>query len=124
MNRVRLRGAKPSTPTPVAPEPLQAPVLPVDAPTTGTISVVQNRDRVELDGLVEAVRVTDQGGSPAVEADFVDGTGRLRLVWLGRQKIAGICEGVNIHIEGRVGDCSGVRTIFNPRYALTNPSDD
>lgn len=124
MNRVRLRGSKPSTPAPVAPEPLQAPVTPIDAPTTGSISVVQNRDLIELEGVVEAVRVADHGGSPAVEADFVDGTGRLRLVWLGRQKIAGICEGVGIHIEGRVGDCSGVRTVFNPRYALTNRTDD
>ncbi|BBH15967.1 hypothetical protein Back2_02540 [Nocardioides baekrokdamisoli] len=108
----------------MAPEPLQAPITPIDAPTTGTISIVQNRDLIELDGVVEAVRVADHGGSPAVEADFVDGTGQLRLVWLGRQKIAGICEGVGIHIEGRVGDCSGVRTVFNPRYVLTSPSDD
>lgn len=124
MNRVRLRGSKASTPTPVAPEPLQAPITPIDAPTTGTISIVQNRDLIELDGVVETVRVADHGGSPAVEADFVDGTGSLRLVWLGRQKISGICAGVGIHIEGRVGDCSGVRTVFNPRYVLTNRSDD
>jgi hypothetical protein len=124
MNRVRLRGAKASTPTPVAPEPLQAPVVAAEAPTTGTISIVQNRDLIELDGVVSEVRVSDHGGSPAVEADFVDGTGTLRLVWLGRQKIAGIAEGVGIHIEGRVGDCAGIRTVFNPRYALTTTTDD
>ena len=41
-------------------------------------------------GVLRSVTVRPVAGSPALEADLYDGSGHLRLVWLGRRHIHGI----------------------------------
>ena len=50
--------------------------------------------------------------------ELFDGSGVLLVVWLGRRRIAGIDAGRSIQVQGRIGEHSGVRTIYNPRYEL------
>lgn len=56
---------------------------------------------------------------PTVQAELFDGTGGIRLIWLGRRRIAGIEPGRSLVARGRVarlGD--GTLVIYNPWYEL------
>lgn len=69
-------------------------------------------------GVLRSVTVRPRAGVPAVEADLYDGSGHMRLVWLGRRHIAGIEAGRSLVVYGRM-TCNGeTTTLFNPRYEL------
>ncbi len=55
---------------------------------------------------------------PAVEAELYDGSGQVRLVWLGRRQILGITPGRALVATGRITCNETNPTIFNPRYEL------
>jgi len=69
-------------------------------------------------GVLRSVTVRPVAGSPALEADLYDGSGHLRLVWLGRRHISGIEAGRSVTITGRLADARNQATVFNPRYQL------
>ena len=69
-------------------------------------------------GVLRSVTVRPVAGSPALEADLYDGSGHLRLVWLGRRHIHGIEAGRSLTVTGRLADASQQATVFNPRYQL------
>mgnify|MGYP006270866913 CR=1 FL=1 len=54
----------------------------------------------------------------ALEAEIEDGSGRLRIVWLGRASIRGIEPGRGIISEGRVVRSGDMLLMNNPRYEL------
>lgn len=69
-------------------------------------------------GTIRSVTLQPIGSAPSLEAELYDGTGRLRLVWLGRRRIGGIAPGRTVKVSGRI-TCNGdVNTMFNPRYEL------
>ena len=82
------------------------------------ISETQQRQRVELGGMLRAVTLRPSGGSLSMEAELWDGTGKVTLVWLGRRKIGGIEPGRRIVVHGRLTSRNGEPTIFNPTYEL------
>jgi hypothetical protein len=54
-----------------------------------------------------------------VQAELFDGTGAVRLVWLGRRRIAGIEPGRSLVARGRIArQSSGDLVIYNPWYEL------
>jgi hypothetical protein len=56
---------------------------------------------------------------PTVQAELFDGTGAVRLVWLGRRRIAGIEPGRSLVAKGRIArQASGDLVIYNPWYEL------
>jgi hypothetical protein len=56
---------------------------------------------------------------PTVQAELFDGTGAVRLVWLGRRRIAGIEPGRSLVARGRIArQASGELVIYNPWYEL------
>jgi hypothetical protein len=56
---------------------------------------------------------------PTVQAELFDGTGAVRLVWLGRRRIAGIEPGRSLVARGRIArQPSGDLVIYNPWYEL------
>jgi hypothetical protein len=56
---------------------------------------------------------------PTVQAELFDGTGAVRLVWLGRRRIAGIEPGRSLVAKGRIArQPSGDLVIYNPWYEL------
>ena len=71
-------------------------------------------------GVLASVTLRPDGGSPGFDAELFDGTGRLRLVWLGRTGIPGIDPGRRMSVTGRVVRAPGapIATVFNPRYTL------
>jgi hypothetical protein len=56
---------------------------------------------------------------PTVQAELFDGTGAVRLVWLGRRRIAGIEPGRSLVAKGRIArQAGGDLVIYNPWYEL------
>lgn len=101
-------------------EAAEAEDLQYDASAVGAtpISRCARGEVVTACGVLRSVIVRPVAGSPAVEADLYDGSGHLRLVWLGRRHIGGIEAGRSVTVHGRMtceGDSS---TLFNPRYEL------
>lgn len=73
-----------------------------------------------LAGVLASVTVHPVGTTHGLDAELFDGTGRVRLVWLGREAIPGIDAGRALSIRGRVvhGNGQALPTVFNPRYTL------
>jgi hypothetical protein len=71
-------------------------------------------------GVLASVTVRPDGASQGFDAELFDGTGRVRLVWLGRRRIPGIDPGRRMSVTGRVVRAPGapIATVFNPRYTL------
>lgn len=74
---------------------------------------------VTVYGTICSVTVRPQGSTRAFEAELYDGSGRVRLIWLGRQRIPGIAAGRTLIASGRLTAPSGESlTLFNPTYTL------
>ena len=69
-------------------------------------------------GVLRSVTLRPRETVPAVEAELYDGSGQVRLVWLGRRQILGITPGRSIVVTGRITCNETDPTIFNPRYEL------
>lgn len=90
------------------------------AEEAGAVPVQSCRDRqlVVLSGTITCVTRNPRGGSRWLEADLDDGSGQVRLVFMGRREIPGIAAGTVLRVRGRVS-CAGTgRTVYNPRYEI------
>ncbi len=88
-------------------------------PGTVRIAQAQPRTRCKLAGVIQNVRIDPREGTGSIEATINDGTGRMIVKWLGRQKLAGIVLGAGLVLEGTVGQ--GRRNqlqVLNPEYEL------
>lgn len=90
------------------------------AKAEGAQAVCDCRDReyVHLVGVLLTVTINPPGDHHWFEADLTDGSGHVRLVWMGRRSIRGVDAGRRIRVEGRLSYVDGVRTLYNPRYEL------
>jgi hypothetical protein len=87
-------------------------------PTTGPIGEVRDRERARLAGTVRAVTLRPPSTAPAFEVILDDGTGALRVVWMGQRDIPGISPGRGLLVEGRVSRDTHGPTMRDPRYEL------
>jgi hypothetical protein len=78
----------------------------------------EDRQVVDVAGVLRAVTLRPHGTSQVMEADLWDGTGNVSLIWLGRREIAGIQPGRRIVVHGRLTCVRGERAIYNPSYEL------
>ncbi len=76
-----------------------------------------------LCGVVRAVTLHPSVKLPSMEAEMYDGSGVVRIVWLGRRRIAGIEPGQQLRVTGRIAGSPGSPVMYNPRYDLL-PSGD
>jgi hypothetical protein len=74
-------------------------------------------------GTIRSITLQPVTGTPALHADLWDGTGSIRLIWLGRREIPGIDPGRELLVEGRIIEEHGHPTMYNPRYELRNGQD-
>lgn len=74
-------------------------------------------------GTIRSITLQPVTGTPALHADLWDGTGSIRLIWLGRRQIPGIDPGRELLVEGRIIEEHGHPTMYNPRYELRNGLD-
>ena len=71
-----------------------------------------------VQGTVSMLTLNPRSGSAWLEAELHDGTGSLKLIWMGRRVIPGIIPGVKMRVEGRITLHEGNPAIFNPAYEL------
>lgn len=83
------------------------------------IEALQPGERATVVGHITSVIIRPRRAVTALEAEVFDGSGMLRVVWLGRRAVGGIEAGRPITVSGRVVIGSDQQpTIFNPRYEL------
>jgi len=83
------------------------------------VTTYTDRDVVTLHGSLTAVTLRPHGGVCTLEAELDDGSGTVRLIWLGQRRIAGITPGRAMKVEGRLSCRQGQPVLYNPRYELT-----
>lgn len=74
--------------------------------------------RVLVAGRLRSVVYTPSENVPVLSAELYDGSGSIRLVWLGRRRITGIEPGRVLSARGRLTRIDAEPTIFNPWYEL------
>lgn len=79
--------------------------------------------RTSVVGTIRSITLQPVTGTPALHADLWDGSGSIRLIWLGRRQIPGIDPGRELVVEGRVIEEHGHPTMYNPRYELRSGQD-
>lgn len=85
-------------------------------PGTVRIAAARTRDRVKLAGTVKRITVYPEKGAESVEALISDGTGEIRVIWMGRRSIQGLTLGTRVVVEGTVGEQRAERRVVNPAF--------
>lgn len=73
---------------------------------------------VRVQGDISSIVVRPESALQAMEAELVDDSGKLLVVWLGRHSIHGILPGRRLTVEGRIVLNDDQRMMYNPRYEL------
>jgi hypothetical protein len=71
-----------------------------------------------MSGPVGRVRASGRDGMPMLRAELGGGADRITIIWLGRNRIAGIEPGRVLAVEGTLTEHGGRRIMYNPRYDL------
>jgi hypothetical protein len=103
-----------------SPEELDAEELQRDVAAAGSNRACDVRpgDLVCVSGRLRTVVYTPRTTLPTLEADLYDGSDMVRLIWLGRRRIAGIEPGRAIKVKGRIAVRDGRKVLYNPHYEL------
>lgn len=103
-----------------APENVDASTLKARAASVGSVPIadVATGEPCLLTGVLSSVTVHPMGSTHGLEAELSDGTGHVRLVWIGRRSIEGITPGRMVTVKGRLVPGRAMSTLFNPRYSL------
>jgi RecG-like helicase len=75
-------------------------------------------ERPRVSGTVRSLTIRPRTAIPALEIELYDGSGSIRVLWLGRRRIEGITPGRKMIIHGRITAGNRQLTVFNPRYLL------
>ncbi len=96
------------------------PTPPADPATAGAEKLCDCslREEVTVVGRISVLTFNPRGIGPGLEASLDDGSGVVRLVWMGRETVPGIEAGRRVRVTGRLTMADGRRTIFNPLYQL------
>ncbi|MDR1293855.1 MAG: OB-fold nucleic acid binding domain-containing protein [Bifidobacteriaceae bacterium] len=89
-----------------------------DRGAVSPIAEVRDRTRARVAGTVRAVTLRPPSTAAAFEAILDDGSGALRVVWMGQRDIPGIGPGRRLLVEGRVSFDVHGPTMRDPRYEL------
>lgn len=82
------------------------------------IAEARDRTRVTVQGTVAILTINSQKRHSWLEADLVDGSGTLVLLWMGRGTIPGITAGRRLRVHGLISSRDGRRVMYNPSYEL------
>ncbi len=87
-------------------------------PVARTVAAADPRRRAALTGTVRAVSAR----TDATDAELDDGTGRIVLRWVGRDRVPGVTVGASLAVEGTVLVDRGRRVLLNPLYRFSYSS--
>jgi amino acid transporter len=82
------------------------------------IGDLEYRQRGRIAGRVHSMQVQPWSGVQTLECTVVDGSGAIKVVFLGRRTVPGLEAGARLIAEGMVGKHGGVLAIINPAYEL------
>jgi RecJ-like exonuclease len=85
---------------------------------------VSARSRVVLRGLVVDAEVVPWDGGPVLEVTISDGSGAIRLAFLGRHRIGGVEHGRVLTVAGMVGRRHGRPLLIDPWCWLHAPLEE
>lgn len=85
--------------------------------------MAERRSRRLCRGTIESITVPPVTGAPSFSAMVTvsaedDAALRIRLVWLGQRRVAGISAGTELDFEGMMSTVDGMATVYNPRYEI------
>ncbi|MFT3886664.1 MAG: OB-fold nucleic acid binding domain-containing protein [Arachnia sp.] len=81
-----------------------------------TLASCPPRSRVTLRGTI--VSVTSDAENGWLEAELNDGSGTVRLIWMGRSRIGCLLPGHTLRVSGRLATVDGGPAIYNPDYEI------
>ena len=89
----------------------------------GTVPIAQAplRKRVRLAGDVRKITFRPAEPFDEFEVLLFDGSGEIRVVFLGRRSIPGVDVGSRLMVEGVVGEADGERRMLDPEFELVPP---
>jgi RecG-like helicase len=87
-----------------------------NVPGAVPIRAAQPRSRVRLAGVVRRITVRPLEGHESLEALLYDGTGEVRVVWMGRRSIKGLNLGTRLIVDGLLAEHRSERRIVNPTF--------
>ena len=87
-----------------------------NVPGSVRIRDAESRARVKVAGVVRRITVRPLEGHESLEALLYDGTGEIRLIWMGRRTIHGLNLGTRLVVEGVVGEQRNERRMVNPTF--------
>lgn len=104
------------------PEEIEAEELEERARDSGAsrISDAVPRQRVKVRGTISALDEVDDAGW--LQATLTDGSGEVRLVWMGRRSLQCIAPGTRLVVTGRLAGDEDTRVIYNPEFEVVSPS--
>jgi RecG-like helicase len=76
----------------------------------------QPRSKVKVAGVVRRITVRPIEGSESLEALLDDGTGEVRVVWMGRRAIKGLNLGTRLVVDGVLAEQRSERRMVNPTF--------
>lgn len=85
-------------------------------PGTVPIREATPRSKVKLAGVVRRITVRPIEGSESLEALVYDGTGEVRVVWMGRRSIKGLNLGTRLVVDGLLAEHQSELRIVNPTF--------
>jgi hypothetical protein len=98
------------------------PEAPAEPTGPGPIGRAEARRRLWVKGQIGATAVTRHPHSTWFEADLVDPSGQIRLIWLGRPEVSGVTVGRTLEVRGRVARRGDILVVFNPDYLIETDS--
>ena len=106
----------------LSPEELEATELREQAEVSGAqpLTSCQMRSRVTLQGTITSV--TSDADHGWLEAEVTDGSGTVKLVWMGRSRVECLLPGRHIRVQGRLAQADGDCVMYNPDFEIVPQS--
>jgi hypothetical protein len=82
------------------------------------IGAVGDRETARVTGVIRSMAIGPRGPRAMFEVELTDGSGELRVIWLGQRQIRGVEPGRQLICQGLVASQGGVRVMRNPYYEL------
>jgi len=89
-----------------------------ERPQPSRIATVRVQSRVTVTGVIRSVSTESIAASPAVRCVLADGSGQIDMLFLGRERVAGLVPGRRCTATGRACVHRGRMVIWNPGYEL------
>ena len=103
-------------------EELEATELREQAEVSGAqpLTSCQMRSMVTLQGTITSV--TSDADHGWLEAEVTDGSGTVKLVWMGRSRVECLLPGRHIRVQGRLAQADGDCVMYNPDFEIVPQS--